>query len=334
MAKKLRSTAFFKIDISLAPSHSLTVNPDISSKFLTHQEELDFLSKNNFPINPYNSIQSSLEDIWETATKLEKNRNNLFYPIDGLVVKLNDNHILESVGVVGKTPRAWCAIKFSPEEVSTQIESITWQVGRTGKVTPVANLSPVNLMGSIVKRASLHNFKEVQESELHFQDTVIIRKAGDIIPEVVKIMPNLRHLEAKIIPIPENCPSCTLELQKSKTDVDLYCSNVYNCPDQVVARLSYFCQRNMGNIVGLSEKNILKFMQEFNIKDVPDLYKLPWDKIQNMEGYGLKSVENLQKSVENSKTIADYKFLAGLGLEGVGVEVSKLIVEQIYDQQN
>ncbi len=306
------------------------VNQD---NFLTHQDELNFLQAQGFPINPYNSVQNSLENIWEIATKLQQDRNSLPYPIDGLVVKLDDNKIVEQVGVVGKTPRAWCAIKFPPEEIATKLEDVIWQVGRTGKVTPVASLQPINLMGTVVKKASLHNFKEVNELQLHYHDTVVVRKAGDIIPEVVDILVNLRLPESKLISIPQFCPSCNSQLSKTATEVDLICLNSVNCKDQIVGRLSYYCQRNLGNITGLSEKQIEKFMNEFGVKDIPDLYNLPWEKIEVLEGFGKKSVENLQKSVENSRSIADYKFLAGLGIEGVGVEIAKLIAEQInnYD---
>lgn len=297
--------------------------------FLTHQEELNFLQSQGFPINPYNKSLQNLENIWEMAEELQQDRQNLPYPIDGLVVKLDNNTIVEKVGVVGKTPRAWCAIKFPPEEIATQIEDIIWQVGRTGKVTPVAILKPVNLMGTVVKKASLHNFKEVAQKELHYEDTVIVRKAGDIIPEVINVLANLRHSKAKLISIPTHCPSCGFQLEKTNTNVDLICLNSQYCNEQVVGRLSYFCQRNLGNITGLSEKQIQKFITEFEVKDIPDLYNLPWDKIENMEGFGKKSVENLQKSIQSSRTIEDYKFLAGLGIEGVGIEISKLIVEHI-----
>ena len=304
------------------------------NQFSTHQEELDFLRIQGFPTNPYNSTKISLEEIWHTAKKVEHDRILLPYPIDGLVVKLNNNSLMEKLGIVGKTPRAWCAIKFAPEEVSTHLIDIVWQVGRTGKVTPVAKLNPVKLMGTIVKKASLHNYKEVSESDLHFNDTVIIRKAGDIIPEVINILKNLRQDKSNPIECPSKCPSCQTILEITSTGVDLFCPNAMECSDQIVGKLSYYCQRNLANIVGLSEKNLHKFMEKNYIKDIPDLYNLPWDEIKSMEGFGNKSIENLQKSIQNSKQISDYKFLAGLGIEGVGSEVAKLIIEQLYDKQN
>jgi DNA ligase (NAD+) len=156
--------------------------------FLTHQDELDFLTKMGFAINPLNKLVTDLSQAWLFAAEIEKQRTGLNYPIDGVVLKLNDNTLQQNLGVIGKTPRGWCAIKFAPEEVVTKILGITWQVGRTGKVTPVAELDPIELQGTTVKRATLHNYKEVIEKNLEIGDLVVIRKAGDIIPEVVKVI--------------------------------------------------------------------------------------------------------------------------------------------------
>jgi DNA ligase (NAD+) len=152
----------------------------------THQQELNLLTKLGFPVNPLNQSAKTLDQIWLIAKEIETQRERLNYPIDGLVVKLDDNQLKEELGVVGKTPRGWCAIKFSAEEVVTKIVGISWQVGRTGKVTPVADLEPVALQGTIVKRATLHNFARVKELQLRQDQLVVIRKAGDIIPEVVQ----------------------------------------------------------------------------------------------------------------------------------------------------
>jgi DNA ligase (NAD+) len=156
--------------------------------FITHQDELDFLTKNGFTVNPLNKAIINLNQAWEYSSQICLERVDLNYPIDGLVVKINDNQTHEAIGVVGKTPRGWCAIKFAPEEVVTKVLGITWQVGRTGKLTPVAELEPIELMGTIVKRATLHNYKEVLEKNIEIGDLVVIRKAGDIIPEVVKVI--------------------------------------------------------------------------------------------------------------------------------------------------
>jgi len=302
--------------------------------FTTHTQELSTLAQLGFPINPYNKNAKSLKEVWEISQSLNKEKDDLPYPIDGLVVKLNGTDLVERLGVVGKTPRGWCAIKFQAEEVTTRILGVTWQVGRTGKVTPVAELEPVELAGTTVKRASLHNYKEFLEKDLHFHDTLVVRKAGEIIPEVVSVLYNLRPNDSQTgFPFPDQCPSCRTSLVTSNTEVDLMCPNTEGCSAQIIGRLSYFTQRNLGNITGLSEKQLEKFIEKFGISDIPDIYQLPFVEIAEMEGFGAKSVENLQESVEKSRIIEGYKFLAGLGLEGVGPEVAKLICEKLEENE-
>lgn len=301
--------------------------------FATHQQELDFLKAQGFPINPFNQASNSLIEVWDIVAKLETKRESLPYPIDGLVVKLNDNQVVEQLGVVGKTPRGWCAVKFAAEEVTTRIVNIIWNVGRTSKITPVANLEPIELAGTTVKRATLHNYKEALAKDLHFHDTLIIRKAGDIIPEVVQILPNLRELDAIKFEAPTHCPACNTPVILSPTNVDLMCPNTTTCSPQIVKRLSYFTQRSIGNITGLSDKQLEKFVIEYGISDIGDLYDLPWDKIRELEGFGDKSVDKLQQSIEKSKHIQDFKFLAGLGIDGIGPEVAKLICSLLEGQQ-
>jgi DNA ligase (NAD+) len=304
--------------------------------FKTHQEELEFLEKMGFPINPFNSLAKNIQEVWEISRKLDQDKQNLTYPIDGLVIKLNDNQLKENLGVVGKTPRGWCAIKFKAEEVTTKLLDVSWNVGRTGKITPVADLEPVELAGTTVKRATLHNYKDFSEKALQHGDMLIIRKAGEIIPEVLQVLYNLRTKQTepeKLFKSPSNCPSCGAEVTYSNTGVDLICPNSQNCPAQIINRLVYFTQRNIGNITGLSEKLLEKFIEKFGVRDIPDLYNLPYEEIQELEGFGQKSVENLVKSVENAKTIPDYKFLAGLGLDGIGPEVAKLICEKLTEEE-
>ena len=299
--------------------------------FKTHQEELDFLSEQGFPVNPYNQSADSLEEVWKISQSIEEKKDNLPYPIDGLVVKVDDNTLFEKLGVVGKTPRGWCAIKFKADEITTTITDVTWGVGRTGKLTPVAELEPVELAGTTVKRATLHNYKEFIEKQICLEDTLIIRKAGDIIPEVVKVLYNVRNQDnsKKVFIAPDVCPSCGTKLIKSSTEVDLICPNYETCPDQVMFRLSYYAGKNIADIRGLSEKIIQKMMEKFDVHDIPDLYDLPYEKIQELEGFGEKSISNLESSVEAARGLSDYKFLAGLGIDGVGSEVAKLILDSL-----
>jgi DNA ligase (NAD+) len=243
-----------------------------------------------------------------------------------MVIKIGDKNLHQKAGIVGKTHRTWCAIKFPADEVTTKVLDIIWQVGRTGKVTPVAILEPVLLQGSTVTKATLHNFKQVLDLSICKNDYVIIRKAGDIIPEIVKILPELSLDRDKVFELPTNCPSCSQKLDFSDTQIDLICNNL-ECPDKIILRLSYFCSRNLANIEGMSQKTLTKFVQLYGIKDICDIYKLDFEAIAMLDGFGYKSAQKLQLAVEKSRKIQDYKFLAGLGIDGIGPEVAKLICE-------
>jgi DNA ligase (NAD+) len=295
----------------------------------THQQELELLDELGFSTNPLNKKVDSIQEVWQYFLEIQKQKDSLNYQIDGMVVKLNDLELTDKAGVVGKTKRAWSAIKFPSQEAITKIIGITWQVGRTGKLTPVAELKPTLLQGTVVKRATLHNYKEVLEAGLTIEDTLVIQKAGDIIPEVVKILTNLRPENSIKFSLPEVCPSCGTRLVLSKTKVDAICTNTGNCKSQIRQRLSYYCQRNIANISGLSKQIINKFITEFAIKDIADIYDLPYKQIFELEGFSDKSVENLKKSIDKARQIPDYKFLAGLGIEGLGLETAKLICKLI-----
>lgn len=295
----------------------------------THLQELEYLKKLGFPTNPLNSFATDINQVWKRASELEEKKESLNYPIDGLVVKLNSNFWTEKIGAVGKAPRGWCAIKFKSTEVVTKIIQVTWQVGRTGKVTPVAELETADIAGTQVKRATLHNYKEFLGYELCSQDSIVIRKAGEIIPEVVNVLVNLRKPNSKKFSPPDKCPSCGHKLTLSETSVDLVCKNRLDCPAQIIGRLSYFTSRKIACITGLSDKILEKFSKNYLVKDIPDLYNLPFLEIQKLEGFGEKSVANIQKSVQKARKLTDTKFLAGLSIEGIGVEVAKLILENI-----
>jgi DNA ligase (NAD+) len=294
-----------------------------------HNDEITNLVQLGFAINPLNKIFNNIQDAYKYSEYISVEREKLNYPIDGSVIKLNNNDEVNTLGIVGKTPRAWCAIKFSPDEVTTILTNITYQVGRTGKITPVAELEAVLLQGTTVKRASLHNYKEVLDYDIHYNDTVIVRKAGDIIPEIVKLLPALRQPNTNTIPLPIHCPSCNTELTLSTTGIDLMCDNRTHCPEQIKFRLSYFCSRNIANITGLSDKTLEKFVSEYNIRTIADIYSLDFTKITDLEGFGSKSVENLTTSIDKAKQLQDYKFITGLSIEGIGIENSKLIANLI-----
>jgi len=303
-----------------------------NSTYADHEEELAALQALGFAINPLNKTVATLEEAYEYAQDINEQKADLPYGIDGVVIKLKNNTLSSALGVVGKTPRGWAAIKFAGEDVTTQVVGISWQGGRTGKVTPVVDLEPVELVGTTVKRATLHNRKEVIDSDLHLGDTVVIHKAGDIIPEVKSVLINLRPAKAKTLDIPTHCPSCGTKLELTDTEVDLVCHNLH-CPAQIIARLTYFAQRSVANIQGLSEKNIEKFYELFGVEDIADLYDLPFDKIFELEGFGQKSVENLKTSLDNARRLSLVRFFAGLGIDGVGPEIAELIIRNAITSQ-
>jgi DNA ligase (NAD+) len=294
-----------------------------------HSQELNELKNLGFNVNPLNSVANSLEQVWAYYQKIEKDRNNLNYPIDGLVVKANSNLLFKKLGVVGKTPRTWSALKFEAEEVVSRVIGLDYQVGRTGKITPVVNIEPVMIQGTTVKRASLHNIQELIGYDLHIKDTLIVRKAGDIIPEVVNILENLRVANEPRIPIVSNCPVCGTGLEKTKTEIDYFCPNKLDCKDQIKLRLAYYCSRSVANIDGLSDKTIEKLISILDIKDIADLYTLDYKTIEGLEGFGDKSIYNLKTQILKASNLLDYKFLTGLGIEGVGAENAKIITKYL-----
>lgn len=297
-----------------------------------HTQTLRLLKSLGFATNPYNHLARDTNDVWEIFENLNTQRDSLKYQIDGLVVKLNDYEITDSAGVVGKTQRARSALKFGATETNSKLQNVVWQVGRTGKLTPVAEFDPVFLAGSTVSRATFHNYKEILNSQICYGDILTVRKAGDIIPEVVHVLTNLRGDNPKPVEIPQACPSCETKLKITSTGVDLYCPNTDSCKAQIIGRLSYFTQRSNANVAGLSEKTIKAFVENYGVKEFCDLYDLPFEKITVLDGYGEKSVENLKKSLENSKNIDDFRLLSGFGVDGVGPEISKLILKQAYSK--
>jgi DNA ligase (NAD+) len=290
-----------------------------------HSKEIENLVELGFTVNPLNRLFRSLEEAYQYSLSFSKDREDLNYPIDGGVIKINSNEDLLKLGIIGKTYRGWSAIKFAPDELTTKILDITYQVGRTGKITPVAELEPVEIQGTIVKRATLHNFKEVKDYNIHVNDTIVIRKAGDIIPEVVSLLPALRNENALEINLITNCPSCNTILQSTQTNIDLFCPNREHCPAQIKLRIAYYCSRGFANISGLSEKTIEKFIEQYNVSDFTDLYSLNFNDISTLEGFGEKSADNFKTNIEKSRHIDDYKLISALSIEGIGIENSKLI---------
>jgi len=262
--------------------------------------------------NDFRKLEKAI-DVWKTK------REKLDYETDGLVIKVNEFEHYDELGYTTKSPRWAIAYKFPAEQVKTKLYDVTFQVGRTGVVTPVAELEAVNLSGSVVKRASLHNFDEIRRKEIKIGDNVIIEKAAEIIPQVVNVVFEDRKGDEKDIEVPTNCPICDSELVKEEGQVALKCLNP-QCPEKVKREIAYFVSRDAMNITGLGEKIVEKFIELGKIKTVIDIYSLKnyAEELENLEKMGKKSVENLINSIEESKKQGFSKVLYALGIPFVG----------------
>lgn len=312
--------------------------------FDTQIEELKFLKENNFLVNPHFKLCKNLEEIEKMYEEWKEKREDEDYGIDGLVIKINEREISDALGFTAKSPRSGIAYKFPAEEVSTKVKDITIQIGRTGVATPVAELEPVLVYGSRVKRATLHNSDEIERLDLRVGDTVIIRKAGDVIPEIVSVVKELRNkqknLLAKKFIMPEFCPVCNSKLEreinkvnKSGFSTGLFCKNEY-CEAKHREYFTYFVAKKAFNIDGMGEKIIDEFYDLGLVRNVLDIFKLKKEDIEGLEGFGEKSAENLINAIEASKNISLHKFIYALGIRQVGETTAKDIAKKFGSFEN
>ena len=285
----------------------------------THYEALEFMKNLGFKVNPANRLVKDIDGILKFIDEYAEKRSSLTYDIDGVVIKVNDLAMQDALGFTSKHPRWAIAYKFPAEEVLTKLTDIIFTVGRTGRITPNAVLEPVIVMGSTIKRATLHNEDYVLEKGLKIGDIVSIRKAGDVIPEVVEAKIERRTGNEKDFVMIKNCPICGSELSKKKGQVDYFCMNP-KCPARHIEGLIHFCSRKAMNIDGLGERIVEDFFNLGFIKAIPDIYHLEIHKkdLQELEGYGKKSIENLLEAIETSKKNSLERLLFGLGIEGIG----------------
>ena len=296
---------------------------------LTHKDALDYIEKLGLKTTGIGEVVESAEELEKRIEFWGTEREKLDYETDGMVIKVNSLELWNILGNTTKSPRWAIAYKFPAKQVSTKLLDITWQVGRTGKVTPVAELEEVEVSGSRVKRASLHNFDEIERKDIRIGDRVIIEKAAEIIPQVVKSIKEVRTGEEKIVVPPVNCPICNSVLEKEEGLVDLKCVNKH-CMGKVQGRIEYFVSRDGMNIIGLGERIIERFLELGFIKDITDIYNLKnfRQDIAGLEKMGEKSVENLLNSIEESKKRDYSKTLYALGIPYVGKFLGNLLAEK------
>ena len=290
------------------------------SQVLAELDRLGFTTNHDYV------LATSITEVWEFIEKIATKRNQLPYEIDGIVIKVNDLAIQEELGFTVKAPRWAVAYKFPAEEKEAEILSVDWTVGRTGVVTPTANLTPVQLAGTTVSRATLHNVDYIAEKDIRIGDTVIVYKAGDIIPAVLRVVEAKRD-QQEIMPIPTACPSCESPLMHYEDEVALRCINPH-CPSQIMNRLEHFASRDAMNISGLGTSIVEKLFKANLVKDVADIYKLSVDDLLLLEGFKDKSAAKLHQAIQASKDNSAEKLLFGLGIRHVGSKASKILLEK------
>ena len=293
----------------------------ISTTVDSQAKVLNWLQRMGFPTSQ-RALCDNFQDVENFCQQIESIRYSLPYDIDGIVIKLNDLELQKRLGYTGKSPRWAIAYKFKPEEKDTVVESISYQVGRTGAVTPVANLKPVFLSGSTVSRATLHNADEIARLDLRLGDTIRIVKSGEIIPKIISVDASKRLKDSLPIEFPRLCPICRSPLEKDAEGSIHYCANAA-CPAQHTRKIEHFASRDAMDISGLGESLILRFVEEGLIASIPDIYRLDFAKVAVMERLGAKSAENLKAAIENSKSKNFDRVLYALGIRHVGSITAK-----------
>ena len=295
---------------------------DSQEKVLEHLEQLGFV------VNPRRLLAHSMDEVWEFIQEVGQERDQLPYDIDGVVIKVNDLAGQEQLGFTVKAPKWAVAYKFPAEEKEAKLLSVDWTVGRTGVVTPTANLTPVQLAGTTVSRATLHNVDYIAEKDIRKDDTVVVYKAGDIIPAVLRVVESKRVSEEKL-DIPTNCPSCESKLLHFEDEVALRCINP-RCPAQIKEGLIHFASRDAMNISGLGPSIVEKLFAANLVKDVADIYRLTVEDFLLLDGIKEKSAQKLYQAIQASKENSAEKLLFGLGIRHVGSKASQLLLQHFH----
>ncbi|HEV5637483.1 TPA: NAD-dependent DNA ligase LigA [Streptococcus pneumoniae] len=298
----------------------------------SQEKGLKYLEQLGFVVNPKRILAENIDEIWNFIQEVGQERENLPYDIDGVAIKVNDLASQEELGFTVKAPKWAVAYKFPAEEKEAQLLSVDWTVGRTGVVTPTANLTPVQLAGTTVSRATLHNVDYIAEKDIRKDDTVIVYKAGDIIPAVLRVVESKRVSEEKL-DIPTNCPSCNSDLLHFEDEVALRCINP-RCPAQIMEGLIHFASRDAMNITGLGPSIVEKLFAANLVKDVADIYRLQEEDFLLLEGVKEKSAAKLYQAIQASKENSAEKLLFGLGIRHVGSKASQLLLQYFHSIEN
>ncbi len=279
------------------------------------------------PISPYLTVANGINDLLKNYTFINDIRSEIPYDIDGLVYKVNDTLYQSRLGIVGKTPRWAVAHKFTSETAKTSVKKIDIQIGRTGSVTPVARLEPINIGGVLVSNATLHNFEEIEKKDIREGDTVVIERAGDVIPHILNVVPDQNKKRSSLFKPPKNCPVCGSSIIIDPDEVVVRCSGTYICEAQIIGRLKHFVSRSALDIEGLGDKQINLFYKKKIIRNYGDIFKLEKNrsKIVNMEGWGELSFKNLVEAINDKRKIELSKFIYSLGIRFIGEKNAQAI---------
>ncbi|MFA6944952.1 MAG: NAD-dependent DNA ligase LigA [Pedobacter sp.] len=299
----------------------------------THWESLEVVKKSGFHVCEHSRLCRGIDDVLEFIHIWEEKRFGLSYDIDGIVIKVNNYSQQQELGFTAKSPRWAISYKYKAQEVETILDKVTYQVGRTGAVTPVANLKPVFLAGTTVKRATLHNANEIKRLDLHEGDTVLVEKGGEIIPKIIAVNTSKRSPDALKIVYPDTCPECGSNLVRKEGEAVHYCPNDEACPPQIVGKMQHFISRKAMNIEGLGQETIEAFYRRGFIEHISDLYLLheKEDQLREIERFGERSIRNMIEGIEKSKQMPFEKVLFGLGIRYVGETVAKKIAAHFKD---
>ncbi|MDP3985526.1 MAG: NAD-dependent DNA ligase LigA [bacterium] len=299
----------------------------------THEQAHMLMPLLGIPQSPYHQFCKTLDEVQGFHEKIFKMREKLNHWIDGIVVTVNDDHTFERLGVVGKTPRGMIAYKFPAEQVTTRVRAVRWQVGRTGVLTPVAVMDPVFVAGTTVQHATLHNMDEIERLGLKVGDTVILEKAGDIIPKIVEVLPKLRTGSEKTIHPPKKCVACEAPVERRQNEVAILCTNK-DCPAKHLERITHFVSKKAFDIDGLGYKIVEQLMNAGLIATPADIFTLEKDALVNLERFGEKSADNLIASIDRARTVTLARFIYAFGINHVGDETAAEIAEQCGTVQN
>jgi DNA ligase (NAD+) len=300
----------------------------------SHYEGLEKARQWGFKVPVQSKLANSMNEVFDFIEYWDKHRHEMPYETDGVVVKINDLHQQEELGYTAKSPRWAIAYKFKAEQVSTRLNSISYQVGRTGAITPVANLEPVQLAGTVVKRASLHNADQIEKLDIRIGDEVFVEKGGEIIPKIVGVDLSKRTASSEVTNYITHCPECTTELVRKDGEAQHYCPNYYGCPPQIIGRIQHYIKRKAMDIEGLGGETVALLYNNGLVTNYADLYELKKDQVVVLDRMAEKSAENLLAGIEKSKLIPFDRVLYALGIRYVGETVAKKLAKHYKSIEN